>query len=276
MDFLKVHARRLFVFSILCQFVSLSQQNTVRTIDVIGIGFPEESAYNDAREKAVKQSGIRILSAFSEIQSGSKTDVSFARQMYVVGLSNGLIAHEDTIQPARLLPGEITGNKPLYEVRLRIKVQSSAPSDPYFSVSISMNPERQQYRLGDRVSLDVTATQDCYVTVFCISADNKLYLVFPNRDRSKNHAKANVTLKLGLFEMGLPPGLKQAGEQLFAVATKKEFPFVNIKEGWEQIPQGGKYLEFLVVGFATKLAEWLGRLPDDQWTIQRALYSIGQ
>lgn len=273
-----MYTRKIFVFLVFCQILTLAQTNSVRTIEVTGKGFPEENAYNDAREQAIKQSGIRILSAFSEIRSGSQTDASIARQIYVAGIASGMIAQEDTLQPARLLPGETTGNKPLYEVRLRVTVQSSVPSDPYFSVSIAMIPKRQHFRLGDRVSFDVTATQDCYVTILCISADNKLYLIFPNRVRTKNVARANVALRVGPFEMGLPPGLNQAGEQLFAIATKKEFPFVKISDPaqWEHIPQGGKYLEFSVVGAATKLAEWLGKLPADQWTKDLVSYSIGQ
>lgn len=258
-------------------FSSYSQE--IRTIEVTGNGFPEEAAYMDARENALKQAGVRLLSVFSEIQSGSNIQVSTSRQAFLTAISKGLIIEEDTIQPALLLPGDKTGNKPLYGTKLRVKIKNIESEDPYFHLKTNLIPKRSSFRDGESFSLEISATLECYVTIFSIGADNKLYLVFPNTNQRNNHLKAQTPVRIDNLVMGLLPGLSNASEAIIAVATKENFPFINFEDNsqWKnQRTDDGQYIAFRLIEAATKLGEWLSVLNENQWTIDRLPYTISK
>ncbi len=262
----------------LCVFlaVPLYAQET-RVLEITGRGYPEENAYNDAREQALKQSGLRLLSTFSELRSGDKSGSSVFRQYYFAGIAAGTILQEDTLQPATLLPGEETGNKAVYEVRLRITVKQRSAEDPYFGVTLKVNPDQTIFHDGDTVSLEAEATKDCFLTIFSVGSDNRLYLVFPNVTQDHNFLKAHSVLPIGGLTMGLLPGTKEASEIIIAVATKENFPFIDFsdRKQWQHIAiREGRFLAFRVAGAATRLAQWLGNLGEDQWTIARLPYSV--
>ena len=264
----------------LCIFLVVplyAQEN--RVLEITGRGYPEESAYNDAREQALKQSGLRLLTAFSELRSGDKSGSSVFRQYYFAGIAAGIILKEDTLQPAVLLPGEETGNNPIYEVKLRVTVKQRSAEDPYFELTLKINPERTIFRNGDTVSLEAQATKDCYLTIFSVGPDNRLYLVFPNVMQDYNFLRAHTVLSIGGLTMGLLPDTKEASETIIAVATKENFPFIDFSDTkqWQRIAiREGQFLAFRVAGAATRLAQWLGNLGDDQWTIARLPYSVVQ
>ena len=249
----------------------------IRILEVSGRGYPEEAAYNDAREQALKQSGVRLLSAFSEIRSGDKSETSISRQFYLASMAAGMIVEEDTIQPAKLLPGEETNNKPLYEVQLRVKIKQLANEDPYFQLSMKLDPDRSIFHEGEQVALQIKSTKECYLTVFSIGADNRLYLVFPNVTQNNNYLKAHSVCPVSGLTMGLLPGFKEASETIIAIATKENFPFIdfNDKTQWQKVAtKEGQFLVFRIAGAATKLAEWMNKLGEDQWSIARLPYSI--
>jgi hypothetical protein len=267
-------------FSALTLFMSMIlslQAQEVRVLEITGRGFPEETAYNDAREQALKQCGIRILSTFSEIRSGSNSESSVTRQFYLAGIASGMIVEEDTLQPAQLLPRAKTGSNPLFEVRLRVKVKQLAHEDPYFVLSLKMQPERTFFRNGEQVTLQIQATKDCFLTVFSLGADNRLYLIYPYVMQANNFLKAHTVFPIGEFTMGLLAGSNEASESIIAIATKGNFPFIDFSDNtqWHKIAtKEGRFLAFRVAGTAVKLAEWLGKLGEDQWTIARLPYSI--
>jgi hypothetical protein len=259
--------------------VTSIQAQDVQVLEIVGRGYPEENAYNDAREQALKQSGIRLLSTFSEVRTGDKSESSISRQFYLAGIAAGMIVEEDTLQPAKLLPGEETENKPVYEVRIRVKVKEISKEDPYFELTVKITPERAVFHNGEQVSLQVTPTKDCYLTIFSISSDHRLYLIFPNVTQNQNFIKAHAVLPISGLTMGLLPGTTEASESIVAIATKENFPFIDFsdKNQWQKIAtKEGQFLAFRVAGTATKLAEWLGKLGEDQWTIARLPYSIIQ
>lgn len=267
-------------FTPLILFVLLTfavQAQDLRILEVTGRGYPEESAYNDAREQALKQCGIRLLSTFSEIRSGTHSESSVSRQFYLAGIASGMIVEEDTLQPAQLLPQSKTGINPLFEVRLQVKVQQLAKEDPYFILSLKIQPERTIFHNGEQVTLQVQSTKDCFLTVFSLGADNRLYLLYPYVTQTNNFLKAHTVFPIGEFTMGLLAGSNEASESIIAIATKGNFPFIDFsdKTQWQKIAtKEGQFLAFRVAGTAIKLAEWLGKLGEDQWTIARLPYSI--
>ena len=109
----------------------------------------------------LKQAGLKVISIFSEIQSGDNIQVSIARQVFLSAVAKGIIIGEDTLQPASLLPGNQTDNKPVYETKLSIKIKNVEKNDPYFYLTMNFDPKRSSFRDGEVVSLKATASKDC-------------------------------------------------------------------------------------------------------------------
>lgn len=249
----------------------------IKVLEVTGTGFPEEGAYNNAREQAVRQLGVRVLSAYQEFQFGNKSVSEMERSFYLLAFSSGLILKEDTIQEAKLLPGEKTNNKPLYEVKLNVTVKELTKADPYFRLHLSVEPERKTYINGEDVNFVVSPSKDSYITIFSITNSNRAFLVFPNFMQKKNFVKAVDTLAVNDLVMGLLPEQEQSSEVLMAIATKEQLPFLNFDNAasWKTIAtKEGKYLAMNNVGAATEIAQWLIKLGDDQWTSARYPYTI--
>jgi hypothetical protein len=268
--------RSQYILLLVISYYTLHAQQT-RTIESSGHGLSDEASYNDAREQALKQCGIRLLSTFSEIRSGSNIESSVSRQFYLAGIATGMIVEEDTIQPAKVLPKTSKEDKAVYETRLRLKVRQLEKEDPYFQLSIKLDPERTIFRNGDQVSIQVQSTKDCFLTVFSLGADNRLYLLYPYVTQANNFLKAQSVFPISGLTMGLLAGSNEASESIIAIATKGNFPFIDFsdKNQWQKIAtKEGQFLAFRVAGAATKLAEWLGTLGEDQWTIARLPYSI--
>ena len=266
----------IVVVIIICSIQVLIAQE-VRILEVSGHGYTEEASYADARDQALKQCGIRLLSTFSEIQSGSNLQSSVSRQFYLAGIATGMIIEEDTLQPAILLPLESTENKPRYEVRLRLKVKQLDKEDPYFHISLKLEPERTVFRDGEQVKLLVQSTKDCFLTAFCLGTDNRLYLIYPYVTQANNFLKAHTVFPISGLTMGLLAGSKEASESIIAIATKGNFPFIDFTDvnKWQKVAtKEGQFLAFRIAGAAPKLAEWLGTLGENQWTIARLPYSI--
>jgi hypothetical protein len=251
----------------------------VRTITVTGRGYPQEAAYSDAREQALKQCGIRLLSTFSEIRSGSNSESTVSRQFYLAGIASGMILQEDTLQSATLASEEGTEGKQLYEVQLRVKVKQLANEDPYFRLDLKLEPEQIVFHNGEKVALQIQASKDCYLTIFSLGADNRLYLIYPFVTQTNNFLKAHTVCPINGLTMGLIDGSSRASESIIAIATKGNFPFINFSDTtqWQRTAtKEGQFLAFRIAGAAAKLAEWLGTLGEDQWTIARLPYSIIQ
>lgn len=252
---------------------------TSKVLDVIGEGYPVEEALANARDQALRQSGIRLLSTFSEIESGSKSGVSTSRQVYTAALSQGLIAAEEELERKLTVRGEPPHETPVYQVKLRVKVASIAQTDPYFQLTLNLKPQRSFYRDGEDVTLELDVTKDCYVTVFSVGADNNLYLVFPNLNAKDNYLKAHSSRSIEGLTMHLPKEMEKAAEHIVAIATKENFPFVdndNNSNVTFEYTGDGHAVALSCEGAATKLAEWLGKLGEDQWTLARLPYSIAK
>ncbi len=252
---------------------SSSHAQETRILEVIGEGYPKEQAKENARSEALRQSGVRLLTAFSEIQTGSKADAPVSRQIYTSAISLGLIAEETEIECKLHIRGEPPNEFPIYVVKLQVKIKNAAPADPYFQLEMKLNPAVSSFRDGEKAWLELTASKDCYVTVFSVGADNNLWLVFPNLTETRYRLTSHGTLKVDNLVMRLLPNMDKASEHLIAIATKEDFPFVDLKDQkkW-QVDRNS--IAFSLAGAATKLAEWLGRLGEDQWTLARVPYSI--
>jgi hypothetical protein len=63
-------------------------------------------------------------------------------------------------------------------------------------VSARVDHEDRRYRIGDKLVLQVKASQNAYITVLDVATSGKVYVVFPNRQQRDNHVQANDVLQI--------------------------------------------------------------------------------
>jgi len=120
-----------------------------------------------------------------------------------------------------------------YKVRLNVKVaKEEGLPDPAFKLKTALN--KRVFIEGDPVRISLTATQDCYVHIFLISAHNEVYIIFPNRYRTNHFLEENTPfvypsdadIQRGYKLLaGLLPGIGRARETLQILVTKKPIRF---------------------------------------------------
>lgn len=115
--------------------------------------------------------------------------------------------------------------------------------DPYFNVKLQM--KENTYVEGDETYFKINCTKDCYITVFNITAENNVLILFPDGKYFKdNFLKENEDFEFPpkqLRDFGLKlrvktlPKQKESTEIIWVVATKEKFDFYNLlckkKEG---------------------------------------------
>ncbi len=106
-------------------------------------------------------------------------------------------------------------------------IEEESTPDPNFKVGLQLS--QSQYQEGDGVSFRVNATQDCYLTIFNVAANDSVYLIFPNEIEKSNWLSAEETRTIPgfgySFTASLPPGKKAAMESIIVVATKDSVIF---------------------------------------------------
>ena len=100
-------------------------------------------------------------------------------------------------------------------------------SDPNFKLDLKLS--RDEYRIGEAIVLNVVSSQNCYLTIFNVSANDSVYLIFPNSVESNNRQIANKKRNIPgygyAFTAYLPEGKDLAAESIIAVATKDSLVF---------------------------------------------------
>jgi hypothetical protein len=267
------HNSSILVGLLAFAFVGAHSQER-QTLVVDAEGFPKEAAIQNARQEALRRSGIRLLTTFTELSLGQGEERHVARQVYVGALSAGLIDAEEVLSCKLVIRGIEPDEVPVYLVKLRVRVAMVEPPDPYFSVALTTTPSTRVFRNGERLDVHVTSTQDCYLILFTIGADNKLWQVFPSKQQRTNHLTAHRIFDVSDLVVRSLTSDGPVSEQLIAVATKQQFPFIDLNDSSSWKVENDGNVEFSELGAATRLTEWLARLGEAQWAISSMPYSI--
>ena len=205
---------------------------------------PEEArrrAFDEARINALSVAGVEVTGFtgrhISEI--GDRFIDNFIRMTSTQ--TRGLIVAVDTLFDG-LETQPVEGGRPVmvYRARIRAQVESQiGKPDPGFTLNMSLN--RETYRHNDPITIVLTATRDCRVTIFSLDEEDSLSIVFPNSELLDNRLVAGDTLMLPPAKAGwelpvtLAPGRESAAECLLAVAMKDDVSFqpsgVVIRDG---------------------------------------------
>ena len=173
---------------------------------------------------------------------------------------------------------------PFYWVKLRTKVEKEiGQPDSGFRVNLNLNQET--FREGEEITLKVTPTRDCYITVFNILSDDTVVRLHPDAGKAQ-FVKASQTFVLlsaeqrkkgSRLRVGLLPGKMEDTEAVLIIATRTDIPFLPVHA--EELPRNmgvfaGKTLLPTYRTAIEELAKWLVSIPLDQRTSNLQPYEI--
>lgn len=154
-------------------------------------------------------------------------------------------------------------------------VKETEPADPNFQLEVKL--PKTEFRVGEPVSFQVTATQDCYLTVFNISPNDSVYVIFPNplekdnRLRS-NHSRLIPNPMMGYsFRADLPPDKTVGVESFVAIATKDSIVF----QPDQQSLVTGAYVEPISSGMNT-FWKWISGIEGAKRCESAVVYKISE
>lgn len=111
--------------------------------------------------------------------------------------------------------------------------KAAGPSEPAAStgpLQVELWSEKEEYRFGEKFTLNAKVNQDCYLTLIEVGPEGKATVIFPNHYSQGNAVKAGVVYKVpdpsAGFEFEVAP---PAGLQLVRAIASKE-PSVDLKD----------------------------------------------
>lgn len=239
------------------------------------------AALNEARAEAVRiVAGVKIQSESigiksESMQEGKTTSLQDFFASVNRDVAYGHVVKEEVLEEGPVTFANISGKPPqlYYKVKIRsqVAIEQGEP-DPTFSLQVKTN--KTIYRENETMTIDIKATQNCYVYVFNIMANDSLIVLFPNLYVQNNWLKADSTLHLmpeGLsLQVSLLPGMQRATELIYVVATKQRYKFAPEWSDEDEVLRSTATKSFAFI----ELPRWLANIPPDQRTDRVAAYEI--
>lgn len=258
------------------QWVTVTQSVPIAQIS------PEE-----ARTMALRHARVRAIEQVCGVNLQSETLVRQAMTsgQYVQTTAYGFVRDEKIIREGfRIVPGPADANpacgscpngagvqveqnmprEPMrlyYYVEMRIEIQpQEGKPDAAFQIKLTL--ARSTFETGDQLSAQIKASQDCYLTVLNITADDQVRLLMPTPALSGNLLKRGETFQLpdpDLAELRVAPlpGHEQDEEFLVVIATLERMDLLLGEE-------------FSVMD----LSRWLASIPPEKRAQDQAAYII--
>ena len=221
-----------------------------------------------ARRKAIEQkTGVlfqstQISNTFSAKERESEEIFDTFRQLTKASVGGKIVDEKD---PAY----QQTPNDQL-TIRYQAKIEEErVKPDPTFTLECQTN--RSVYQLGEDLSITVEPAEDAYITIFSITQNDRVSVLFPNYYMKNQFVEAHETreipnskeAKILTFTLQKPQsgGLPYA-ELLMCMATKKPVSFDRLKSDTEY---STSWLE---------VNRWLMNIPADMRTEQYVQYQV--
>lgn len=124
---------------------------------------------------------------------------------------------------------------------------ASTQTDSIINVWLDKRGSAPQYKHGDKMKINVSASQDCNVMIFDFDGRGKLTQLFPNEYQQKTLLKAGDTITFGGsdspfdYQVSLPKGAIRAQEKIFVYAypiTEKPLSIALNTEGGSPFRSG--------------------------------------
>ncbi len=208
-------------------------------------------ALSYARTNAIEQVGLKITGASAMVQKEDARDYFNNFIKFTQTKTNGRIVEEEILSDGIVNQKTADGlSVTFYQILINalVKLETGEP-DPEFRLSLSLNED--SYQNDEDMVIELSATKECYVTIFNLYSNDSLLVIFPNEILNDNHLKAGAILQIPPEEANwkMPVGLANDSldfdqEVIYVVATKENVPF-GVSESVEReglIAQSGALL----------------------------------
>ena len=197
---------------------------------------PEEAykmALDLARRDALSQAGEEIIGLTARlIQEGTNTDVYDQFIQFTQSITRGRILEEiiikNGIELHKISSTGVTRSDYVVEINARVSPEFGR-SDPDFNIELDLN--KSVYSNGESLYIELTASKDCYVTIFNLYSNDSLQVVYPNYMSNNNRLFSGSTRIIPSEDDGWDLTVRLASERsidqesLFVVGTKVKDPF---------------------------------------------------
>lgn len=185
-----------------------------------------------ARQNAMECAGVEIagqsLHLVSEVSTRTEIYNSFVKLVRSQACGR-IVDQKDPAFEFLSYPGP--GGEPQLWCEATVQVDvvaDTAATDPLFQVDLKTNQE--SYRDGEELSLSLTSTKPCWVTIFNLYGDNHAVLIYPNKFWKAHRLEAGGRLALppsdnASLPVEIEAGLEEDAELIMAIATLDSLPF---------------------------------------------------
>ena len=238
----------------------------------------QEQLRNEAIQKKVPAS-IDISTLFTDVthETGSGVDEQSAWAGFFYSTVSGVITHQSEIENLFTDLGSTKG----FELSLTMSYYVEpvkGERDPGFSVEANL--QKNLLNSGEELIIKVTPSQDCYLYLFNLLADQNIMLMYPNEYIPDNFLQAGKTLqipnamlrKMLQFKVAPLPGEALSSESVYIVCTRSAVP-VN-----RNLPRIGTSVPVIATGSQNflELQRWLTTIPLNQRVEQNLIYHVGR
>ncbi len=236
-----------------------------------------EQALQLARSDALAQASLQVTGTTSRLisESGSRGEIYDHFVRFTRSVARGRITEENILVDELEIDRDPEGRPvPVYRIELEAEVNpEQREADPSFRLSLRLN--RESYRVGEPVRIELHCSQDCHLTLFNLYANDSLSVILPNFMQPDSRLEAGGTLRIPPDEAGwslpvrLSPGRSEDEELILAVALKDDLPFAfEARAG----PAGS---ELISMGDALQaINRWLAEVPADRRTQSALPYRV--
>ncbi|HBN10074.1 MAG TPA: hypothetical protein DD435_16020 [Cyanobacteria bacterium UBA8530] len=208
--------------------------------EITGNLTPEKAkvkALNQARSRAIEQVvGIEVS---DEAYFGRSGEGSLKLFRETKAITWGRVVEEKDLRYSTENVKVKPEDSPIIfiKVRLRARVAKDNPPDPNFKVSLKLN--RHNFNEGAPLKMDIRSTQDGYLSVFNLAANDRVYVIYPNGYRQELAIAKNVGLELPKADdpFSIRPAPLEGHEmdveavKVIATRSKLDLPRVDEKNG---------------------------------------------
>lgn len=239
------------------------------------------AALNEARAEAIRiVAGVKIRSeSFGVKRENMQEGKTSSLQDFFASVNRdvayGHIVREEILDESSVEYTNVPGRPPQVYYRVKIRAQVAVEQgelDPTFSLQVKAN--KDIFRENEIMTINIKATQDCYVYVFNIMANDSLLVLFPNLYMQDNRLKADSTLHLmptGLsLQVSLLPGMNRATELIYVVASKQRYKFAPEWRDEDKALRSTATKSFAFI----ELPRWLANIPPDKRTDRVVVYEV--
>lgn len=222
--------------------------------DVVGEAIAETITVEDAGKLALKRARVTAIEEISgtTVYGSALVKNSDLVEDFVMTLTEGYILKEEILRWEAEFKN-FSNDKPpvpLYRVYARCCIsKDKAERDPFFTLSLETN--KPVFVSGDEATLKIRSSRGTYITIFHLSADEKLRILLPNQFQRKHYIEEGKEFTFP------PPGLglkvktssnrKKEVEYFIVVATKEWFDFEGQLKSNKDIPLSTFYSNLLSI-----------------------------